>query len=123
MDLLQRDKQGRSSISNTTLIMSERSSGVKLVGPKLVGPDDIANRREQVLARYQEFKDAAQKRRLKLEEARQMQQFRRDADELEAWIDEKIQIASDEAYKDRRNLQVLTNNAISSFTVSHPACY
>ena len=103
--------------------MSERSSGAKSAGPKLVGPDDIANRREQVLTRYQEFKNAAQKRRLKLEEARQMQQFRRDADELEAWINEKVQIASDEAYKDRRNLQVLTSNATGIRAVSHPAFY
>lgn len=99
--------------------MSERSSGSKLVGPKLVEPDDIVNRREQVMTRYQEFKHAAQKRRLKLEEARQMQQFRRDADELEAWINEKIQIASDEAYKDRRNLQVLTNNITDIRAASH----
>ena len=98
--------------------MSKRSSGGKLAGPKVVGPDDISSRRKQVLTRYQEFKNAAQERRLKLEEARQMQQFRRDADELEAWINEKVQIASDEAYKDRRNLQVLIN-AIAIGFISH----
>ena len=32
--------------------------------------------------------------------------FRRDADELESWIYEKLQVASDESYKDPTNLQV-----------------
>ena len=31
--------------------------------------------------------------------------FRRDADELESWIHEKLQVASDESYKDPTNLQ------------------
>lgn len=66
----------------------------------------IQGRRDVVLARYQQFKSAAEQRRAKLEQAKQLQQFRRDADELEAWVKEKVQIASDEAYKDRRNLQV-----------------
>ena len=34
------------------------------------------------------------------------QYFKRDADELEGWIYEKLQAASDESYKDPTNLQV-----------------
>lgn len=34
-----------------------------------------------------------------------MQYFKRDADELEGWIYEKLQAASDESYKDPTNLQ------------------
>jgi spectrin alpha len=34
------------------------------------------------------------------------QYFKRDADELESWIYEKLQAASDESYKDPTNLQV-----------------
>jgi spectrin alpha len=67
--------------------------------------DDIRQRREQVLDRYVQFKQAARDRRSKLEDARRFQQFRRDADELEAWINEKLQTASDESYKDPSNLQ------------------
>lgn len=55
-----------------------------------------------------------------MEQAKKLQQFRRDADELEAWIKEKVQIASDEAYKDRRNLQVSMKRAdqrLASFKV------
>lgn len=42
----------------------------------------------------------------RLEEARQFQYFKRDADELELWILEKLQTAQEESYKDPTNLQV-----------------
>jgi len=41
-----------------------------------------------------------------LEDAKCYHQFKRDADEVEAWINEKLQIACDENYKDPTNLQV-----------------
>ncbi|XP_003391709.2 PREDICTED: spectrin alpha chain-like, partial [Amphimedon queenslandica] len=69
-------------------------------------PTDIRNRREKVLLKYQEFSEAVSSRRLKLEQAKQLHQFYSDADNLESWINDKIRIASDESYKDRRNLQV-----------------
>jgi hypothetical protein len=58
-----------------------------------------------VLRRYEEFKDAARIKRQKLEESRRFHYFRRDADELELWIHEKLQAASEESYKDPTNLQ------------------
>jgi spectrin alpha len=67
--------------------------------------EDIQERREQVLTRFHEFKAAARLRREKLEDSRRYQYFRRDADELESWINEKLQAASDESYKDPTNLQ------------------
>ena len=67
--------------------------------------EDIQERREQVLNKYLEFKAAARLRREKLEDSRRYQYFRRDADELESWINEKLQTASDESYKDPTNLQ------------------
>ena len=76
-------------------------------GGKKESPIDIKNHRDRVLSRYQEFKNAGAQRRLKLEQAKQLQQFSRDADGLESWIHEKVQIASDESYKERRNLQVM----------------
>ena len=59
----------------------------------------------QVLGRYQMFKDATKQRRERLEDARKYMYFKRDADELESWILEKLQTASDESYKDPTNLQ------------------
>lgn len=68
--------------------------------------DDIQERRDQVLGRYAEFKIEARHKRERLEDSRRFQYFKRDADELESWINEKLQAASDESYKDPTNLQV-----------------
>jgi len=68
-------------------------------------PEDIQERREQVLGRYSAFKDATKQRRQRLEDARRYMYFKRDADELESWIHEKLQTASDESYRDPTNLQ------------------
>lgn len=74
---------------------------------RLEDPDALRQRRDRVLERYKGFKEAARQRRGKLEDARKYQQFRRDADELESWIKEKLQVVSEDAYsKDRSNLQV-----------------
>lgn len=67
--------------------------------------NDIQERREQVLNRYQDFKSEARTKREKLEDSRRFQYFKRDADELESWIYEKLQAASDESYKETTNLQ------------------
>ena len=67
--------------------------------------DDIQERREQVLGRYSAFKTEAKLKREKLEDSRRFQYFKRDADELESWIYEKLQAASDETFKDATNLQ------------------
>lgn len=68
--------------------------------------DDIQERRQQVLKRYAEFKVATQSRRKRLEDAKRLFQFKRDADEVVVWINDKLQIASDESFKDTSNLQV-----------------
>lgn len=68
--------------------------------------EDIQDRRQQVLDRYRRFKELSIMRRQKLEDSYRFQCFRRDAEELEKWIQEKLQIASDENYKDPSNLQV-----------------
>ena len=67
--------------------------------------EDIQERREQVLKRYVEFREAARIKREKLEDSRRYQYFRRDAEELESWILEKLQVASDESFRDSTNLQ------------------
>lgn len=68
--------------------------------------EDIQNRRSEVLNHYSQFKNYAKNKRERLEEARQFQYFKRDADELEIWILEKLQTASEESWKDSTNLQV-----------------
>ncbi len=68
--------------------------------------DDVVKKRKTVLDRYKELQSTSQQRREKLEQAKRLQLFQRDASGLEAWIADKTRIASDESYKDRRNLQV-----------------
>ena len=68
--------------------------------------EDIENRRDQVLQKYADFRQATSDRRKRLEDAKKLFQFKRDADEVEAWIQDKMVVASDECYKDQANLQV-----------------
>ncbi|KAF4077514.1 hypothetical protein AMELA_G00208970 [Ameiurus melas] len=93
----------RRSSSHIQTTSTERmdTSGTKV----LETADDIQERRQQVLDRYRRFKELSTVRRQKLEDSYRFQFFRRDADELEKWIQEKLQIASDENYKDPSNLQ------------------
>lgn len=54
--------------------------------------EDIRARREQVLNRYNQFKEAARDRRSKLEQSRLFQYFRRDVDEVKLWIGDKVHL-------------------------------
>uniref|UniRef100_A0A3Q4GFW4 Spectrin alpha, non-erythrocytic 1 n=1 Tax=Neolamprologus brichardi TaxID=32507 RepID=A0A3Q4GFW4_NEOBR len=87
----------------------------------LINADELANDvagAEALLDRHQEHKLAelhgrwdtlkakASQRRQDLEDS--LQQFSRDVDEIEAWISEKLQTATDESYKDPTNIQVRT---------------
>ncbi|KAH9498945.1 hypothetical protein Btru_003975 [Bulinus truncatus] len=65
----------------------------------------VSEKRDQVLDRWSKLKDALIENRSKLGEAQTLQQFSRDADEMENWLQEKIQIALDESYKDPTNIQ------------------
>ena len=56
--------------------------------------------------RWSKLKAALVAKRNKLGESQSLQQFNRDADEVETWMLEKMQTASDESYKDPTNLQV-----------------
>uniref|UniRef100_A0A669B8N3 Spectrin alpha chain, non-erythrocytic 1 n=1 Tax=Oreochromis niloticus TaxID=8128 RepID=A0A669B8N3_ORENI len=88
-------------MSFMVLFQKMDTAGVKV----LETAEDIQERRQQVLDRYRRFKELSIMRRQKLEDSYRFQFFRRDADELEKWIQEKLQIASDENYKDPSNLQ------------------
>src|SRR6201999_1473488 len=62
-------------------------------------------KKDQVLNRWQHLKEALIEKRSKLGESQTLQQFSRDADEIENWISEKLQMAMDESYKDPANIQ------------------
>ncbi|KAF4021176.1 hypothetical protein G4228_013314 [Cervus hanglu yarkandensis] len=67
--------------------------------------EEIQERRQKVLARYQRFKERVAERGQKLEDSYHYQVFIRDADDHEKWITEKMKIASDKSYEDPTNIQ------------------
>ena len=67
--------------------------------------DAIAGKRENVLQGWNRFKIVAAERRSKLEDSKRLQQFNRNADELETWIAEKLNSTADEM-PDLSNLEV-----------------
>jgi dTDP-4-amino-4,6-dideoxygalactose transaminase len=75
-------------------------------GPKVLETaEEIQQRREEVLNRYHRFKKRVAERGQKLEESYHYQVFRREADDLEKWIMEKLEIAKDKSYEPT-NIQV-----------------
>lgn len=58
-----------------------------------------------MLDRWLHLKNALIEKRSKLGESQTLQQFSRDADEIENWIAEKLQLATEESYKDPANIQ------------------
>jgi spectrin alpha len=71
----------------------------------LENPEDIQERREQVLGRYANFKSEARNKRDKLEDSRRFQYFNRDAVELEEWIYDRLLAVPNESYKNPTDLQ------------------
>lgn len=71
----------------------------------------IQARRATVLEKWKDFKELAGERRSNLEKAQGLQEFLRNADDMEQWIEEKMKIATDESYKDPTNMQVCVPHA------------
>ncbi|XP_074246098.1 spectrin alpha chain, erythrocytic 1 isoform X2 [Saimiri boliviensis] len=79
---------------------------VESSGPKVLETaEEIQERRQEVLTRYQRFKERVAERGQKLEESYHLQVFKRDADDLGKWIMEKVKILSDKSYEDPTNIQ------------------
>ena len=53
----------------------------------------------QVLALHKDLLSLAGKRKVRLQDRYQLQQFLHDSEEIRTWIFEKTKIASDESYK------------------------
>lgn len=65
----------------------------------------ITERMNEVLNRWKKLKDALIDKKSKLGESQTLQQFSRDADEIENWIAEKLQAALDQSYRDPSNVE------------------
>ena len=77
-----------------------------LIGSQHYDSENVKARIERVLERWQKLRQALLEHRSKLGESQTLQDFSRDADEIEAWIIEKLAATSDEAVKDATNIQV-----------------
>ena len=67
---------------------------------------NVEDRIQGVLQRWSKLREALLEHRSKLGESQTLQDFSRDADEIEAWIIEKIQATSDDSVKEGTNIQV-----------------
>lgn len=76
-----------------------------LIGSNHYDSENVKGRIERVLERWQKLRQALLEHRSKLGESQTLQDFSRDADEIEAWIMEKLAATSDETVKDATNIQ------------------
>lgn len=67
--------------------------------------NEIDEKRKQVLERWRHLKEGLIEKRSRLGDEQTLQQFSRDADEIENWIAEKLQLATEESYRDPANIQ------------------
>ena len=66
----------------------------------------IEDRLQRVLDRWSRLREAMMEYRSRLGESQTLQDFSRDAEEIEAWIADKLAAASEEPVKETQNLQV-----------------
>ncbi|KAL3118230.1 hypothetical protein niasHT_004112 [Heterodera trifolii] len=67
--------------------------------------EQITAKRDQIFERWDQLKAALIEKPSKLGESQTLQQFSRDADEVENWIAEKFQVAQKETHKNPTNIQ------------------
>ena len=78
--------------------LKEKLASLKAAGHP--NADLMEKRLKEVEKRRDAVKDAAEKRRKLLEDAHDFQELKRDAAELNAWVDEKAKAAEDDSFKD-----------------------
>lgn len=78
---------------------------IQLMASDNYAKDEIEEKKQEVLARWQKLKEALIEKRSKLGESQTLQQFSRDADEIENWMLEKLQLAEEETKPDAANIQ------------------
>ncbi|KAF4520896.1 hypothetical protein B566_EDAN010311 [Ephemera danica] len=88
----------------------EKIAALQTLAEQLIAAEHYASvpidqKRRQVLGRWRHLKEALIEKRSRLGESQTLQQFSRDADEIENWIAEKLQLATEESYRDPANIQ------------------
>ncbi|CAJ0599218.1 unnamed protein product [Cylicocyclus nassatus] len=67
--------------------------------------DAVVRKLHMILERWEHLKSALTEKRGKLREYQSLEQFSCDADEIENWITEKLQVAQEQDYRDSTNIQ------------------
>lgn len=98
------------NFEKSLLNQEEKLGQLKEYASKLLTDDHyespaIITRRDAVFGRYSRLKQQSKQRTKKLHDSRKLQQFLQEVTEVEAWIAEKMQIASEESYVDMTDLQ------------------
>lgn len=88
----------------------EKIAALQVLADQLIAQNHYASnliddKRKQVLERWRHLKEGLIEKRSRLGDEQTLQQFSRDADEIENWIAEKLQLATEESYKDPANIQ------------------
>lgn len=98
----------------------DKINNLKQFAGQLVSQDHyekagIDDRLQHVLDRWTRLRQAMMEYRSRLGESQTLQDFSRDAEEIEAWIADKLAAASDEPVKETQNLQVRKKNTTEIF--------
>jgi spectrin alpha len=88
----------------------EKIAALQVLADQLIAQQHYAgklidDKRNDVLKRWRHLKEDLIEKRSRLGDEQTLQQFSRDADEIENWIAEKLQLATEESYKDPANIQ------------------
>lgn len=88
----------------------EKIAALEVLADQLITGDHYASKliddkRNTVLDRWTHLKEGLIEKRSRLGDEQTLQSFSRDADEIENWIAEKLQLATEESYKDPANIQ------------------
>jgi spectrin alpha len=88
----------------------EKIAALQVLADQLIAQQHYAgklidDKRNEVLERWRHLKEDLIEKRSRLGDEQTLQQFSRDADEIENWIAEKLQLATEESYKDPANIQ------------------
>lgn len=88
----------------------EKIAALQVLADQLIAQQHYASKliddkRNEVLERWRHLKEDLIEKRSRLGDEQTLQQFSRDADEIENWIAEKLQLATEESYKDPANIQ------------------
>lgn len=95
----------------------------QLVSHEHYEKNGIDDRLQRVLDRWGRLRQAMMEYRSRLGESQTLQDFSRDAEEIEAWIADKLAAASDEPVKETQNLQVRMNYEFFSIREFSPFTY